>query len=316
MKKAAQQINTEFLKSKSFSCLNAWGGGKQKVECTASFGNIKRISDNVFRFTEYNFMPTSHDGKTYAKEDILEGHFTFYVNANTFEYLAYKSSDYGSFTYVSPVEFNGFYTKETLPEISRKRIESVIAHKLLGAYFQDGNAVNRKGANLFSNGIFEYVVKDLISRRYEVANCVPVNEADFKGKKRYFDGPKRSLICDYRGYIWCDYKVETLCEADLLALKTLEGWTQPGLPKFPEDLLKSLKSKLTRKKGEIHQVDFEYAGLSLRIAHRIDPIFGNASLLSTSENVQISQLTTNHSLTRFIRLIPEIIRNYSSNNLK
>lgn len=297
MTTATQNIDKAFLQGKSFECLTQWNGGKYPVTCTAASGNIARISDNVFRFTQHNFLPTSLDGKTPA-DDILNGHFTFYVNAKTFEYLAYKSSDYANFTSVTPMEFNGFYTSETLPELSRKRIESVIAHKLLGAYFHDHNAVNQNGANLIDPQTPE-----------------PAGNGFNEGIMRH-SGFKQSLICDNRGYIWCDYKPETLCEADLLALKTLDNWTPPELQEFPEDLLKSLRSKLTGKKGVARQVDFEFAGLSLRMVHYVDPIYGNSSILGTTDNVKLSQLSTKHSLTKFIRLIPEILRNYSSASLK
>lgn len=297
MTTATQQINKAFLESKSFSCLTQWNGGKYPVACTAASGNIARISDNVFRFTQHNFLPTSLDGKTPA-DDILDGHFTFYVNIETFEYLVYKSAGYANFTSVTPVEFNGFYTKDTLPELSRKRIESVIAHKLLGAYFSDSNAVNRKGANLIEPQAPE-----------------PAGNNFNKDIMRH-PGFKQSLICDNRGYIWCDYKPETLCDADLLALETLDGWTPPELPEFSEDLLKSLRSKLTSKKGIARQIDFEFAGLSLSIAHYIDPIYGNRTALGTPEGINISGMSTKHSLTKFMRLIPEILRNYSSEILK
>ena len=298
MNTATQNIDKAFLESKSFECLTQWNGGKYPVICEAASGNIARISDNVFSFTQYNFLPTSLDGKTPA-DDILDGHFTFYVNVDTFEYLAYRSAGYANFTSVTSVEFNGFYTKEALPELSRKRIESVIAHKLLGAYFHDSNAVNQNGANLI-----------------EPQTPEPAGNNFNKDIMRH-RGFKQSLICDYRGYVWCDYKPETLCDADLLALSTLDSWTPPELPEFPEDLLKSLRSKLTSgKKGVARQIDFEFAGLSLSIAHYIDPIYGNRTSLGTAEDVVLSGMSTKHSLTKFIRLIPEILRNYSSDNLK
>jgi hypothetical protein len=295
------QLTKAFLESKSFSCLSAWGGGKQKVPCTASSGNIHRISDEVLRFTVHNFLPTSHDGETYAKEDVLDGHFTFYVNFNTFEYLAYKSSDYRNFVSVTPVEFNGFYDKDSLPEISRKRVESVIAHKLLGAYFQDPNAVNRKGANLI-----------------EPQPAEPAGNGFNEGIMRH-PGCKMSLICDYRGYMWTDYKVETLCEADLVALEQLQGWTPPEVPELPDDLLKSLRSKLQGSKGKARSVDFEFAGFSLRLVHYINPIHGRNTILCTPEGGNagnfITQEFTEHSLTKFIKCIPTILRNYSSQQL-
>lgn len=292
------KLTNEFLQSKSFSCLSAWNGGNHKVPCTAGRGNIHRISDEVFRFIEYNFLPTSHDGETYAKEDVLDGHFTFYVNFNTFEYLVYKSADYKNLISAAPLEFNGFYDKDNLPEISRKRVESVIASKLLGAYFYDANAVNSNGPNLVEPEAPE-----------------PAGN-NFNPNIVRHSGVKHSLICDYRGYMWTDYNPETLCEADLAALKQLQGWTPPEVPEFPEDLLKSLKSKLQGSKGMVRGAEFDFAGFSLRLVHYIDPIYGNRTELLTKEGTSLSYVITKHSLTKFMRCISTILRNYSSQQIK
>ncbi len=305
-----QIVNTEFLESKFFHCLSAWGGGSQKVFCSGGRGNIKRISDNVFCFIVHNLLPTSHDGKTYAKDDVLDGHFKFFVNYKTFEYLVCKHSDYGNLISVIPVEFKDFYTKDTLPEISRKRVESMIADKLLGAYFYNSNAVNSNGANLIDPETPEPAGKNF-------------NENIVR-----YNGVKSSLITNYRGYVWCNYKVETLSKAELEALKILEGWTPPVLPNFPEDTLKSLVRKLSNKKKDENVVSFQYAGYSLVLKRRNifvhfiqngkehSFLYNQETILTTDKGIYLSSMLIKHSLTKFIRLIPTILANYASENVK
>lgn len=305
-----QIVNTEFLKSKYFHCLSSWSRGTTKVFCSGGRGNMKRISDNVFCFIVHNLLPTSHDGKTYAKEDVLDGHFKFFVNYKTFEYLVYKHSDYGNLISVIPVEFKDFYTKDTLPEISRKRVESMIANKLLGAYFFDYNAVNSKGANLIDPEDPEPAGKN------------------FDENIVLYNGVKCSLITDYRGYVWCEYKPQTLSKAEIAALKILDGWTPPVLPEFPEDTLKSLVRKLSNKKNTKNVVSFQYAGYSLVLKRKELFMsftqngkehffsYGHRTSLLTDKGVFLTEMSTKHSLTKFIRLIPTILENYASENVK
>ena len=71
-------INREFLESKiiyNIETARPYKGGS---------GNINQLSDKLFSFNEYNFLPN---------EDLpLDGHYTFYVNVDTFEFLIYRSS--------------------------------------------------------------------------------------------------------------------------------------------------------------------------------------------------------------------------------
>jgi hypothetical protein len=144
----------------------------------SSSGNICRISDNVFKFTEYNFLP-GEDGQ-------LDGHYTFYVNINTFDYLIFQSSYYGSFTYTTPPTQNGWVKNLILRE--HTMVESIIAHKLLTSYFYDGDDINQEGNHLIEDSEFG----------------------------------KRCLITDYRGYVWCGLKPNDRSETDLEALSILD----------------------------------------------------------------------------------------------
>lgn len=111
-------VNASFLESKIAYRNIPFHGD---VPYKASSGNITRIADNIFRFTEYNFLP-GVDGD-------LDGHYTFYVNIHTFDYLIYKSACYGGFTYVLPSN-NISWVVNLIPR-EKQQIESVIAHKLL-----------------------------------------------------------------------------------------------------------------------------------------------------------------------------------------
>ena len=104
-----QEVNVDFLRSKLSSGYNRWNDSE--IEYKSQNTNIHRLSESVFNFTEYNFLPVN-------EHDILCGHFAIFVNKDTFQYLVYKSSDYGSLAYVREVKFAGFHTAETLPEVS------------------------------------------------------------------------------------------------------------------------------------------------------------------------------------------------------
>ena len=92
----------------------------------ASSGNIKQISDSVFKFTQYNFLGDETKGE-------LCGHYTFFVNYKTFDYFFYKSSDYGSLTYT--IESDNIDWVKNLNKNTKSKVESIIASKLLGAYY-------------------------------------------------------------------------------------------------------------------------------------------------------------------------------------
>lgn len=129
-----KNIDIDFLKNKEQIALN--NGFKFDA-----YGNSERISDDVFSFTRYNFLPT--------KGTTLDGHYGFYVNYKTFEYRVNQDSYYGSFTWVSPPKETGW---KNLGERDKIYIEGIIACQLLAMYFYDYNATDGKGANLFSNG--------------------------------------------------------------------------------------------------------------------------------------------------------------------
>lgn len=104
-------------------------------------GNIHKISKDVFEFTVYNLLPgTNPEG--------LDGHYSFAVNITNFDYVYWKDSDYGGLTYVHDNENKIFIP---VHKSIKKQIEGLIARKLLGAYWYDGNHVNHQGPNLFGN---------------------------------------------------------------------------------------------------------------------------------------------------------------------
>lgn len=108
-------LTKEFLKSKIVN----------EPYHKAHTGNIYQLTEKVFTFGQSNFLP-GNDGK-------LCGHFTFYFNSETFDYLLYKHGGYGSLTYMTESEDESFVT-ELIPR-ERIKIDSIVADKILGAYF-------------------------------------------------------------------------------------------------------------------------------------------------------------------------------------
>lgn len=275
------KVDIAFLESKSFEIPNPWDGGRPCV-VSASHTNIHRISDSVFKFTEYNFLPAD-------ETDILDGHYTFFVNKDTFEYLVYKSSDYGSLTYTIPCEFGGaFLTKESLPEFSRKRVEANIACKLLGAYFYDSAAIHSKGINLFSDG-------------------TPTEPSD-RGV-RFNDGCKRSLICDYRGYQWVDH-VEKYSSESLKALEILCGYKQPNIT-LDEQTVKAIALKLRScKVGKQKEFALNLEGKEYKVVYQKNNYKGHLGL--TLDGKLISHDLMSNKITEFVRSIPEVLNNFAT----
>lgn len=283
MKQTEQkQIDFAFLESKLINGFSVWA--QREIEIRSQSTNIHRLSDSVFSFTEYNFLPT-------CEQDILDGHYTLFVNKDTFEYLVYKSSDYGSFTYVIPVEFDGFLTAELLPEPSRVRIESIIAHKLLTSYFYDGKHINHKGALLFPNP------KD--------------NENIYS---------HRSLIVDYRGYIWTELKPEIYSEVEIKALNKLCGFIQPDIKDFDKDFIKSfLKGFKPANEHGLKYNNIELNGKQYTLFYYKEfNDYYRYSLIESTNNVEtskimlknkISELSDTVKPSKFISIVPTIIRN-------
>ena len=138
-KKEQVIVDIDFLKSKLIERNQGWGAGVHLVR--ASSGNSHQISKNVFAFTEYNFLPV--DGSE------LDGHYQFFVNYKTFDWLVRQNSYYGSLTYVTEAREKGWKEPN---DIDKAIIESTIAYKLLGMYYWEYDAVNGNGPNLFSTG--------------------------------------------------------------------------------------------------------------------------------------------------------------------
>jgi hypothetical protein len=156
-------LTREFLESKL-----AYYEHKYYGTCLhkASSGNIDRISDNVFKFTQYNFLPET-DGQLY-------GHYTFYVNVTNFKYLLYKSSFYGSLTYTTESLDKNWVTN--LIERELIEVESIIADKILGSYFYDSNDVNQKGKSLINDGYKKCLITDY--RGYIWSDLKPNEKSD------------------------------------------------------------------------------------------------------------------------------------------
>lgn len=155
-----------------------------------SSGNINRLSDTVFKFTEYNFLPGPiGDGINF------DGHYTFYVDYTNMNWLVYKSSDYGGLTWTRPTGFSDFLRKKDFTEKGVKEIEHILADKLRGSYFYDGDHINHRGPNLIKG-----------------EDC------------------KWSLICDWRGYVWVGNVPNIYSPEDTLALKELVGFER----KYPD----------------------------------------------------------------------------------
>jgi hypothetical protein len=282
-------VNVEFLSNKLICGYNRWAD--REIDITSQSTNIHRLSDSVFTFTEYNYLPIN-------EQDVLDGHFTLFVNKDTFEYLIYKSSDYGSLTYVIPVDFNGFYIAENLPEVSKERVESVIAHKLLTSYFYDYDAQFHKGKLLFE-------------------------EAETAEHYHYIYS-KRSLICDERGYIWSGLKPEIYSDVELQALNILCGFVPPAISDFDKDTIKSIVNSFKVDKTR----HMEWNGIKIEIKYNELKINDNdytvffykkpygsyieCSLVEGSHDNLKKVVCSNSDtlpVSKFIEIIPTVLRN-------
>jgi len=122
-------LTEEFLNSKIQTYIHPTYG-----ECThrSGYGNIEKITDNVWSFEEYNFLP--------GKDGQLDGHYTFYVNIQNFQYCLYSHAFYGGLCYTTNSQNENWV--ENLNEREKTKIESIIAYKLLNAaYYEDGKII-------------------------------------------------------------------------------------------------------------------------------------------------------------------------------
>lgn len=119
-------LTEEFLNSKIKTYIHPSYG-----ECVyrSGYGNIEKITDNVWSFEEYNFLP-GQDGQ-------LDGHYTFYVNIQNFQYCLYSHAFYGGLCYTTNSQNENWV--KNLNEREKNQVESIIAYKLLYAYYyEDG----------------------------------------------------------------------------------------------------------------------------------------------------------------------------------
>lgn len=242
---------------------------------STSSGNINQISDTVFTFTEYNFLPGPiGDGINF------DGHYTFFVDYTNMNWLVYKSSDYGSLTWTKPVDFSDFLRKKDFSKKGVKEIEHIIAHKLISSYFYDVDHINHRGPNLIKG---------------EDAKC--------------------SLICDYRGDVWCDNKPEVYELEEVLALKELIGFER----KYPD-----ISIDFSKRTSEVRYYKKPYANLSDR--YNIIPITINGVKGDLIHQILFSKQTHtglvfnnktychysySNGLKYYLEMLPTAIRNFA-----
>lgn len=265
-------LTEDFLRSKlKYRIVPGYG------ECLykSGRGNISVMSDNVFSFLHYNLLP-GDDGQ-------LDGHYKIYVNINTFDYLLYQDSYYGSLHYTRESRNSNWVTD--LIEREKSMIESIIADKLLGAYYYDHNAVNMNGRSLIS------------------------------------DGSKISLITDYRGYIWCDLEPNERTEKDLEAIKLLDESCVIKRVKFltalpiinEKDASLAYNNKITISGVEYKiplNVEFEDGSVDTYFIHRvkIGEHMHHFSILNSNKSV-ISSITGSYKGDdqNIINIIPKFL---------
>lgn len=236
----SKQVTFEFLEAKArVEIYNAWA--KEFSKPRAADGNINYVTDNVLKFTQYNFLKC-------AKDDIFDGHYTIYINYKTFQYVVYQSSYYGSLTYTTESNDQKIYNANNLPEISKTRIEAIIAHKLLCTYISD-NDVEGGRINLIEGS------------RYG-----------------------QSLLCDYRGYVWCDFKIKQRTPMELEILAEID--TEFSLPVVKDVRVTKLGRKQSNKNGW---------GLECFVEVNIDNIIQKLTVIRIKSYGLLSTKITNES---------------------
>lgn len=178
-----ETLTKEVLKAKSFEYVSGWNGDRKSI-ATGGRGNIQILTDSIVSFQEHNMLP--------ANGSQLDGHYTIYVNYKTFDYVLHRHGYYGSLTYYH--NRNDEFLS-SMSDTTKSIVESIISHRLLGAYYYSSKDINHRGENLI------------------------------QGSR-----PKTSLLCDYRGYLWSGLKPETKSERDIEACNLIdENFTRPGV---------------------------------------------------------------------------------------
>ena len=205
-------------------------------------GNVHRISDTVLTYDEYNFLPGT--GWYEGVKMSLDGHYTFFVNLENFDWRIYKSSDYGSLTWVTKVDFTGLMKPSDFPKDERKVLEHFIACKVLSTYFYDGDHVNHRGA---------HIIPDQVKEEY---------------------GSKNNLLVDNRGYIWSDNKPEELSLPEQIALHEMIGYEPKeytiGINWSDRKCVKLEYEGMPYLKDREYQIPVKVNGVGAQIIHYIN----------------------------------------------
>ena len=149
-----------------------------------SYTHLFEISGcNMYQLTDKVFCFTVYNLLPVNGSE-LDGHYKFYVNIDTFNYCFYRDSYYGSLTYVTPLDdnFNENYNEQT-----KKIVESYISTALQNSYI----------------------------RNYDTQINLPLIE----------DNPEHNLsvlVCDTRGYVWSELRVEQKTEKAYIAISKIE----------------------------------------------------------------------------------------------
>lgn len=241
--------------------------------------NVRKLSEKIFSWTDYNFLPN--------EELPLDGHYTFFLNYETFDWRLYKSSDYGGLTWTSEVPFKRLLSKKDFNKKQVKNIEHHMACKILNAYYYDSNHINHKG-------------KRLIDTK-ELGGC-------------------GSLICDNRGDMW-DQSPEVYNPAELQALKEMIGF-ELKIPEikisFKERTFLDYEidySKKVKLKNRIYFIPIEINGLKVKLVHEI--LFSKQTHTRIEYNNQNYMFKTfSNGLAKYIKSLPIALSNYADSPFK
>jgi len=107
-------------------------------------GNVQILEDNILFMRRYNLLGG-------GIKNALDGHYCFVVNIDTFKYVAWKDSDYGSLTWTMPID-NKIFVK--VCKANKEKIEQIIAAHILSSYYYDDKK------SLIENGYTHHLLCD------------------------------------------------------------------------------------------------------------------------------------------------------------